>query len=110
MSPTTEIARRAGLRSAARTRQMQIFVKKLTGATLGRYVQEMLWAWPPARFYLQQLPFDNYPLLRQWLGTPEIPFDLQPDFQAAAIFAAPAGVRPLCIMTGNIWRWASAPG
>jgi hypothetical protein len=63
-----------------------------TRMSLGRYVHDLMPARPPARFYLQQLPFEQYPLLRAWLGSPQVPFDLQPDFHAVSIFAAPAGV------------------
>jgi hypothetical protein len=44
------------------------------------------------RLYLQQLPLEDYPLLKAWLGQLEVPFGLQPDYFAASIFAGPAGV------------------
>jgi hypothetical protein len=44
------------------------------------------------QLYLQQLHFEDYPLLKAWLGRPEVPFGLKPDYFAASIFAAPAGV------------------
>eukprot|EP00992_Anisonema_acinus_P005937 TRINITY_DN19521_c0_g1_i2.p1 TRINITY_DN19521_c0_g1~~TRINITY_DN19521_c0_g1_i2.p1 ORF type:complete len:415 (+),score=73.32 TRINITY_DN19521_c0_g1_i2:62-1246(+) len=61
--------------------------------TINDFLDEMEHGPTPPKHYLQQLPLESNPALRDWLCNPQVPFGIQPDSSACCVFAGAAGIR-----------------